>query len=1553
MLRLARAWSSWRHAMPRTLGFVALAAAFFVAAWSPPAHAQVRADRPDLRVTTASFDGRNLHVEYVNATGVYDRRRYEVGFQWYDAAGKEVGVRHWLPQPEVERGGVAILDTKYRIDLTYRRSGSNYNRRLLDFILQRPNAAEELRVTLDDGDRIPETDETNNVARLKLPLPDLQITSAKFLTPNRLELSYRNANPSPIPLPFRIGFTWAEEGGASANATRWINVLEPAAGATETVVLSRTDASYLTAQGRQSGDRLDWYFERRPGNATRLQVTMDSEGTVREQNEQNNLVSVRPFLPDLVVRDAKFADGRLTFTYGNAGEGYIRDIASRVTFQWVGTEGKPVSEPRWSGFAQMDPGQTFTVDASRFDVTYAIPGTNRTTTQRLAAYVAQRPADATQLRITIDDEQRILESDERNNVATMTPPPSPQPDFTITDATLAADTLEFTVRNIGSGATPPGQPTSLWFEWVNTSGVRVGALAWVDARSAIASGQFLRFTGAYSRFTRVRAGGGTELLTLAEFLADVPGTATHLKVHADGPNAIRESNEANNVTLLARPVVPLSDLRIADFTVDPVAPRAGDRVWFIVRVENAGSAATGMQTATGITVDLAKSGTDRKLIGQFTAPDIASGKSFMHRWTKENTYGWVAVEGTHILEVCADRAKAVSEEDETNNCATREVTVAAVVDEKPKFPDLTIMDATLDTAALRFWIHNRGETATGPAISLWYEWVDASGARVGELRWINLHAAMPPKAKQQGNQLLDFATLDSERGEITLGEFVRGAPPSAIRLKLTIDGPNAHAESDEQNNSVLLPKPVVRGADLTIASAVFRDGELRVTVRNIGTADAPRTNLVLTWTSTPGVTMPFPLLERVTVDPVAAGGEQAVAIAQHGRGSASRMLRDLPKEAKTLRLSVDGDQRLVELREDNNTAELSRAEIPERVPERADLVVGAVEVQDGALRITARNTGDEATMPTDIWLMWFAGGRPLSASAAVDLPAIIGRAEATIVVPFDGKTEASRILRDPPKDGTRVRISLDGSRKVVESNEDNNDATLDRAKLPPPKPEPPAKPDLRVSEHRFDAERFTVVMATSGAPTRSGFNWMLEWVDAKGNRLDRGYPIYQQPITPDQPARWDEDLKTSSYGSRTYLLAPPTGATHLRVSLDVSRQVEELDETNNAVLVPRPAFLGDPGKAPESFAVRASGFPTTGEGAITVQFRADVTGGKPPHTVTWTFGDRSGETRTGVAVQYTYSRAGTYVATVTVRDAIGAEAKGEVRIEVAEERRVGPDLVIEEITMDPTAPKAGDIVTFRVRVANHGARGAGEITVTRLELDLKNDQTIDEQFSQYVTNALAAGGTQMHAWDDRTAAGYHWVAVAGTHRFVACADRLGGVEETDERNNCLERTLTVAAATPPTPNLPDLSIDRISVTPERPMAGKPFAFTGVIRNSGAATEPFVAYLLLDLGNDDDPESAPTPVDIRALHAKITHTVTWPGDPAPAGTHKVEVCADVADDIEESNEDNNCKEFTFTVSAAGANLPAPSRVAGVRIEASPVSWGSILNRALTPFAMIVP
>ncbi|MHA2213896.1 MAG: PKD domain-containing protein [Candidatus Thorarchaeota archaeon] len=67
--------------------------------------------------------------------------------------------------------------------------------------------------------------------------------------------------------------------------------------------------------------------------------------------------------------------------------------------------------------------------------------------------------------------------------------------------------------------------------------------------------------------------------------------------------------------------------------------------------------------------------------------------------------------------------------------------------------------------------------------------------------------------------------------------------------------------------------------------------------------------------------------------------------------------------------------------------------------------------------------------------------------------------------------------------------------------------------------------------------------------------------------------------------------------------------------------------------------------------VSASGNPNSGDASLTVHFSTSASGGLPPLSYKWTFGD--GGTSTSKNPTHTYTSSGTYTATVTVKDSAG------------------------------------------------------------------------------------------------------------------------------------------------------------------------------------------------------------------------------------------------------------------------------------------------------------
>ncbi len=83
---------------------------------------------------------------------------------------------------------------------------------------------------------------------------------------------------------------------------------------------------------------------------------------------------------------------------------------------------------------------------------------------------------------------------------------------------------------------------------------------------------------------------------------------------------------------------------------------------------------------------------------------------------------------------------------------------------------------------------------------------------------------------------------------------------------------------------------------------------------------------------------------------------------------------------------------------------------------------------------------------------------------------------------------------------------------------------------------------------------------------------------------------------------------------------------------------------------------------PPPLAAQATASPTTTDVGVPVSFACAVSGGTPPYSITWAFGDGSGGT--GRAANHTYASAGAVTATCTATDASGSTASSPVTVQV-------------------------------------------------------------------------------------------------------------------------------------------------------------------------------------------------------------------------------------------------------------------------------------------------
>jgi M6 family metalloprotease-like protein len=243
-----------------------------------------------------------------------------------------------------------------------------------------------------------------------------------------------------------------------------------------------------------------------------------------------------------------------------------------------------------------------------------------------------------------------------------------------------------------------------------------------------------------------------------------------------------------------------------------------------------------------------------------------------------------------------------------------------------------------------------------------------------------------------------------------------------------------------------------------------------------------------------------------------------------------------------------------------------------------------------------------------------------------------------------------------------------------------------------------------------------------------------------------------------------------------------------------------------------------------------------------------------------------------------------------------------------------PDLVITSLSNPSATVVAGGSFTVTDTTANSGMATAGGST-TRYRLSTDATITGSDRLLTGSRSVLsmAAGASN---------SGSRSVTVptsvpVGTYFLGACADDLSAVTESNEANNCRASTTTVQVQA--LAAQPDLVVSALSFSSSSVRRGRSFTVTDTTANSGMATAggSTTRYRLSTdatiTGSDRLLTGSRSVLSMAAGASNSgSRSVTVPTS-VPVGTYFLGACADDLSAVTESNEANNCRASTTTIS----------------------------------------
>jgi subtilase family serine protease len=237
--------------------------------------------------------------------------------------------------------------------------------------------------------------------------------------------------------------------------------------------------------------------------------------------------------------------------------------------------------------------------------------------------------------------------------------------------------------------------------------------------------------------------------------------------------------------------------------------------------------------------------------------------------------------------------------------------------------------------------------------------------------------------------------------------------------------------------------------------------------------------------------------------------------------------------------------------------------------------------------------------------------------------------------------------------------------------------------------------------------------------------------------------------------------------------------------------------------------------------------------------------------------------------------------------------------------------VVTSVSDPPASGHQDGTLRVTDAVRNAGTLSAGASTTS---LHLSTDTTLDPGDvaldAGRTVPALAPG--QHHSGTTEVTVGL--LTPPGVYHVIACADSTAVIAERDETNNCRASSGTIRID----PVLPDLRVAAVGAPPATVARGGEFTAQDrtVNRGLGASTPSRTRYYLsVDAARDDADQLLRGARRVPALapggKKNGSQLVTVP-EGTPEGTYVLLACADDTELVEETNEVNNCRASTATI-----------------------------------------